>query len=595
MPSPPQAGERLPLDLKLAFGAPTFASAALAIPVAIHMTKFYADVVQVPLGLLGIAIAVARAFDAVTDPLMGWLSDCTRTRWGRRRPYLALGAPLCALSFWLLFTPPAGLAGRAAALWFGTCFVLYYLFHTVYLVPHLALGPELTPDYHERSSLFGVREAFLILGTLSAAMLPGVLAGAGGERLALSRFALIFGALLVALYAWLVIRVRERPEHRLRPPNPLVPGVRRCLRNRPFVLLLVTSVLAAVPGAMTATLIPFFTHYVLRAPEPQRWLAVLLGTYFGVAFVCLPAWLWLARRFGKRPVWLASFVGCGSGALSLFLLRPGDLGPAVACLAWSGTGFGAIMFLSLAIKADVIDYDELLTGRRREAQFMSLWSLIPKFVTIPAAAIPVALLGSAGYVPNAVQHPDVVLAIRVLIGLVPALIFGVAFAVGWRLPLDEAAHRAVLAGIEAHRAGRPARDPLRGGHLPPPLQRDVPDAEGWRLDHFSRGELERLGRSGPGRLLRDVLAAGAAAFALCAAACSFVAASVRDLASEPGAAAVVVAGLAFSAGVFHALRLLPAWRMRRQPPAPGVVAAHLRALALGGAPRAADRAAPAAG
>ena len=104
----------------------------MLVPILIHMPKFYADVVLVPLGYLAIAIAVARALDALSDPFVGWLSDRTHTRWGRRRPYMAIGAPLCAVAFWALFSPPAALSPHGAALWFGVTFILYFVFHTVY-------------------------------------------------------------------------------------------------------------------------------------------------------------------------------------------------------------------------------------------------------------------------------------------------------------------------------------------------------------------------------------------------------------------------------------------------------------------------------
>ena len=133
-----------------------------------------------PLSAAGV---IARALDALSDPLFGWLSDRTRTRFGRRRPYIAVGAPLCAVAFFALFTPPQSLSSNQAAVWFVITFVLYFVFHTVFALPHYALGPELTLDYHERSRLFGVREGFSILGTICAAVAPGVLmSGMGMPR-----------------------------------------------------------------------------------------------------------------------------------------------------------------------------------------------------------------------------------------------------------------------------------------------------------------------------------------------------------------------------------------------------------------------------
>jgi GPH family glycoside/pentoside/hexuronide:cation symporter len=143
--------ERLSTGVKLAYAGPTFALAGMAIPIFVYMSKFYADVVLVPLGYLALAIALARAFDAITDPLIGWLSDRTRTRVGRRRPYLALGAPLCGLAFFALFSPPVAFSGGATIVWFGACFLLYFVCHTIFVIPYNALGAELTLDYHERS------------------------------------------------------------------------------------------------------------------------------------------------------------------------------------------------------------------------------------------------------------------------------------------------------------------------------------------------------------------------------------------------------------------------------------------------------------
>ena len=100
----------VPLRVKLAFGAPSFAGAGMAIPILIHLTIFYSDVVLIPLGFIALVKAVARAFDAITDPLMGWLTDHTRSRWGRRRPWMVVGAPLAGLAFLMLFSPPVTLS-----------------------------------------------------------------------------------------------------------------------------------------------------------------------------------------------------------------------------------------------------------------------------------------------------------------------------------------------------------------------------------------------------------------------------------------------------------------------------------------------------
>src|SRR5271167_2864788 len=256
------SSEPLPLSIKLLYGAPSFAGAGMVIPIFINMPKFYADTVLVPLRYLAMAIAIARSLDALSDPLMGWISDHTHSRLGRRRPYILIGAPLCGVAFFCLLNPPAALTGGRAAIWFGATFILYFIFHTVYVLPHYALGAELTQNYHERSTLFAWRESFTILGTIVAAAAPGIMMQAFHmtERQVFFRLGIFFGVMLSVLYGLLVLNIKERPDFVARESNPLVPGVRRALRNRPFGILLGSYVVGSIAGAIPATMMPFFNR-----------------------------------------------------------------------------------------------------------------------------------------------------------------------------------------------------------------------------------------------------------------------------------------------------------------------------------------------
>ena len=576
----PVPSEHVSLGIKLAYGVPNLAGAAMLVPILIHMPKFYADVVVVPLGYLAIAIAVARALDALSDPLIGWLSDRTHTRWGRRRPYIAVGAPLCAIAFYALFTPPPALHQQQAALWFGVAFILYSIFHTLYALPHYALGAELTLDYHERSRLFGVREAFTILGTIAASIAPGILIGSFhfSERSAFSTLGAVMAILLVVLYGMLVVVVRERPDFVTRESNPFVPGVRRALRNRPFRILLLTYVVGSIAGAIPGTLMPFFNSYVIRPQNEARWLATFLATYFASGFLCLPLWVVLARRFGKRPTWLASFVMGITGGGAMFFLGQGDTIGLLILIAWAGSSFGAGLFLGPAMQADVIDYDELHTGKRREAQYSAFWAMLPKFVAIPSAAIPIAILGSIGYVPNAVQSPQVVLAIKAIFALTPAFCSTLAFFIAWRFAIDEDVHRAILQGIARHQRGENAIDPLTGAVLAPPAGKAVSEDTGWFLDHFSPRELRRFLHRGQRSIVHDVWRAAVGAMGVCLGAALLVASKVTSLEVDPGpipVLAIVTSGFAFAVGVFHLLRVGAARRLAAGTISNDVVRAHL--------------------
>lgn len=569
----------LPLGVKLAYGAPNFAGAGMAIPVAIYMSIFYSDTVLVPLGYIAMAVAFARAFDAITDPFMGWLSDRTQTRWGRRRPWIMIGAPFCALSFIALFSPPPSLSTMEAARWFTVTFVLYFLATTMYGIPHYGLGPEITLDYKERLSLFGWMEGFSVLGTMFAAAAPALLiAILGSDRRAYSALAIAMGLLLVMLYALLCARIQERPDFYTRESNPLVPGVRRVMRNRPFRVLLGCYLAASITGAIPGLMMPYFTKYVLRPEDPDRWIGLFLLTYFASAFLFMPLWIKASRRFGKKPIYLITFAMGITGSAALFFVGEGQLWQTFAILVWAGSSFGVRLFLAPAMQADVIDYDEFLTGKRREAQYGALWAIMTKFAVIPSASIPLSILASLGFQPNVVQSETVRFAISAIFGLLPAATSLVALVIAFFFPIDEATHRAIMSGIDAHRRGESASDPLTGARVGPPNDRGVDEKTGWFLDHFSQRELGRyLARGGRPLVGRAALAVSTSA-AVLVLGTGIALRSVGTLAAEPGVGtilAVVAAGCGLTALLFHGIRLRAALQLQRAPVEGDIVTAHL--------------------
>lgn len=570
---------RLPRGVKIAYGAPNFAGAGMAIPIAVHMSIFYSDTVLVPLGYIALAVALARAFDAITDPLMGWISDRTNTRFGRRRPWMLLGAPLAALSFIALFTPPVGMSTPQAARWFTASFVLYFLFHTVYSIPHYGLGPELTLDYRERSSLYGWMEGFTVLGTMFAAAAPAVLiARLGSDRLAYSALAIGMGVLLTGLYVGLCVRLRERPDFYQRKPNPLVPGVRRVMRNRPFRILLAVYLAGSITGAIPGLLMPYYTKYVLQPEDPNRWIGIFLLTYFGSGFVFLPFWIWLTRRVGKKPVYLGTFVMGITATTAFFFLGKGDVIPFLWILVWAGSVFGVRLFLGPAMQADVIDYDELHTGKRREAQYGALWSLMTKFTVIPSASVPLALLATVGFEPNVVQSDTVNWWMRAIYAFGPAGSALVALGIAIFFPINEAVHRKIIAGIEAHKRGDSAIDPLTGAVVEPPVDPGETEDMGWFLDHFSPRELRRALVRGPGTLVAGAWIGAAVSSAVLAGGSWLVVHNLGDLSAKPGLTTVfevVLAGVGLTALLYHVVRLHAALRARRDPPSREQVLAQL--------------------
>jgi GPH family glycoside/pentoside/hexuronide:cation symporter len=580
-PVPDYVGKdaHLPLGVKLAYGAPNFAGAGMAIPVAIYMSIFYSDTILVPLGYIAMAVAFARAFDAITDPFMGWISDRTKTRWGRRRPWIMIGAPLCALAFVALFSPPESLSPMEAARWFTVTFVLFFVATTMYGIPHYGLGPEVTLDYKERLSLFGWMESFSVLGTMFAAAAPALLITLlGSDRKAYSALAIAMGSLLVILYGVLCARIKERPDFYQRESNPLVPGVRRVMRNHPFRVLLACYLAASITGAIPGLMMPYFTKYVLQPENPDRWIGLFLLTYFASAFLFMPLWIRAARRWGKKPIYLITFAMGITSSAALFFMGKGDILPTFLILIWGGSSFGVRLFLAPAMQADVIDYDELLTGKRREAQYGALWAIMTKFTVIPSASIPLSIIASLGFHPNVEQSETVRFAISAIFGLLPAATSLIAFVIAFYFPIDEKVHRAIMTGIDAHRRGETAIDPLTGAHVEPAQDRGVDENTGWFLDHFSQRELARYMTSGGRPLVLRTAIAVLASMAVLMLGTGIALRSLGDLATEPGIGtilAVVLGGCGLTALLFHGIRLWAAVRLDRTPVKLDVVKAHL--------------------
>ena len=458
----PHAENRVPLMKKIAYAAPAYALAVIGIPVYVYIPKFYTDVVGINVILLGYILFSVRIFDAISDPVIGYLSDRTHTKYGRRRPYIVVGAVFVAMAMYLLFNPPQA-SPQFETVWFGVFIYALFLFWTVVTVPYESLGPEITFDYHERTSLFGLRDGFLIAGTLAAASAPalvqwvfGLSQDPAGERAKFFWISVMYAPLLVGTAMWCALAIKERDYQPSSSNLGLRAGLRQVARNRPFMILLVAYTISAIGNNLPATLILFYVQYVLQS----EWADFFLVLYFITGILFLPGWIYISRRTGKKAAWLVSMAVNSGAFLGVFFLGPGDAWLYGILVALSGIGFGATLALPSAIQADVIDYDELLTGERREGQYIGWWSISKKLAAAVGIGAGLAILGMAGYVPNTTQTFEVQLALRVLYALVPSLFNLIGLAVALAYPISDQVHAGIKEAIANKRAGRDYLNPL---------------------------------------------------------------------------------------------------------------------------------------
>ena len=455
--------DRVPIAKKLAYAAPAFALAIVGIPVYVYIPKFYTDVVGVNIAMLGYLLLAVRLFDAVTDPAIGFLSDRTQTRFGRCRPYIAAGVIFLSLSMYFLFNPPEA-SPDSETIWFGVTIFCLFLFWTAIVVPYESLGPEITFDYDERTTLLGMRDGALIAGTLAAASSPAAVAwGFGlpptdeGERAKFFWIAVLYAPLLLAFCWWCVLAIRERPQLFRGEKQRLLQGLKEVSQNKPFVILLISYIVAAFGSNLPATLILYYVEYVLQSKYADLFLLI----YFVTGVLFLPAWIYMARKLEKKVTWLTAMAINTGAFLGVFFLGPGD-GHIYGVLCFlSGIGFGATLAIPSAMQADVIDYDELLSGQRREGQYIGIWSITKKLAAALGVGLALSILGGVGYEPNVEQSEKVQLTLRILYALVPSLCNIAAFVIALAYPVSRKIHKDILAAIQERRSGNTVTDPLR--------------------------------------------------------------------------------------------------------------------------------------
>lgn len=394
----------------------------------------YAADLGLGLAAVGAVLLAVRALDVASDPLLGWLSDRTATRFGRRIPWLLVGTPLLLFAAWRLFVPPADAGLAHLALWSA----LAYLAWTAITLPYQALGAELADDYLERARLAAAREGAVLVGTLLAVALAGAVQARGGSGPA--ALAALFVALLVTLpvavgcAAW---RLRERPA----PPTPALgwrAGARLVAANAPFRRLLGAWLLNSMANALPATLVLLYVEHALGL---AAWTGLFLAAYFIAGVAALPLWLALARRVGKHRAWALSMAWACLVFAAVPLLGPGDLVPFLVVCVLSGASLGADNALPAAIQADVIDHDTAAGGGGRAGLYFGLWGMATKLALALAVGVAFPLLAFAGFDPAAgAGDPR---ALTWLYATLPIALKLCAVPLAWRFPLDEDASRAL--------------------------------------------------------------------------------------------------------------------------------------------------------
>ena len=410
-----------PLETKLllAYGLPSLGLAAMNWWIVLALLSYSDRVLGFGPAAVGAVFALGRVWDAVSDPWVGWGSDRTRNRFGRRRPWMAWGAVPAALAFVALWSAPTAADGDSPY-WIMLALLAFYSASTMVAVPHASLGAELSPDSHQRTRLFAVRGALEFVGMLLGVAALGWLEQATDQRLAATQAACVLGLVLVTT-TWVSVGILEEPkEHRDRFHASPYRAFRDVWRNEHARTLLLVFFLSELAISSLAAALPYATAVFGGADQGS---ALTLLVFIVPIALSIPLWVRGAKRFGKRRVWLFASAMSTVGFLGLFLVGP-ESAALLAVLGFVvGVGQGAVRVLPHAVKADVIDIDEQRTGERKEGTYFAAWNLAQKAAAGGSIAVTGMLIQVAGISDGEIANPW---AVRMVVAGWPALLLAFA-------------------------------------------------------------------------------------------------------------------------------------------------------------------------
>ncbi len=462
IPREPARAIGLGLRWKILYGVGDVPVAAKTILAGLFGVYFYTSVMGLSGTLVGIASAISLVWDAVIDPFIGSWSDRTRIAFGRRHAFMLAGALTMGAGFWASFSPPAGLSPWTLFGWVLVSGLVLRGGMSVYRIPYFALGAELSPDYDERTSITAIRGVLSVAGTLAAAAIafavffPDRAQGAepGAGRAGYASMGLVFGMMMTLIGLGVTFGTRRfrcvgagnREPEAPASAADLFGGFARCLRNRSYLVLLLSASLFFMASAVYTSLsIHFLTHYVKLGQKTL--LALFQLAMYGGGILGMLFFLPVSRASEKHRVYNLGALGTAAVMLAVYFLlgegRPlgtGRVLPVVVAHALAGFFGSVLWFMPATMIADVVDEDELTTGRRREGSFFGLYSFSHQMAMGLAMLLTGVLLDVyAGLLPGQAEQPAATIRrVGILACVLPAVLLVAAAATTARYGLGRA-------------------------------------------------------------------------------------------------------------------------------------------------------------
>jgi Na+/melibiose symporter-like transporter len=433
-----------------AYVLPTAPLAALGLPLVVYVQPFYISVLGLDQNAVAFVLFAARLLDLFIDPVIGWMGDSTRTRWGRRRPWIVASVPPFVAGVFLLFIPPLD----ATITYFAVWVVISYLAYSVAGISHIAWGAELSTVYHERSRVQGWREFAAVAGFLMVLLLPVLLEVFDPSATPHDKLAIMGWFILIAMPVSVAILLAGVPE------PPLTDGkahkldvgaaIRLIATNSALRKLLAADLLQGLAPGITGALFIWMVSYYFELPKQY---SSLLFIYFVAGLFFIPLWIRLSYRMTKHRTLCVAMAYAAAITPLMLLLPKGNFPVIAAAFVIFGVTYGAGGFLLRSIMADVVDVDTLATGRERSGLFYSLLVMTNKLgYATSSLIIPVLSLVGFRAEPGAVNTPEAIQHLAYVFVGFPCLFLLLTIWVMWNFPIDKFKQQELRDAIARRRA-----------------------------------------------------------------------------------------------------------------------------------------------
>ncbi|MBW2366346.1 MAG: MFS transporter [Deltaproteobacteria bacterium] len=435
-----------------AYASPAYIAGAILFPTMAIIPAFYAKHVGISLGIIGTILVVGRFFDAITDPLIGYLSDITKSPIGHRKPWVLGGFLLAMASVYFLFIPDQG----AGVPYFVTWFLLLFFSFTMIDIPHRAWGTEISRHYDERSRISTFVGLGVQLGSLTFAIIPLIpIFSAEGYNPETLKFIAIYFVVLMPPIA--LAAVLWGPEgKRVGTEKPSVKGLISSVKgNKPFQYFVAIYMVAGLGNGMFFALIYLYCDTYMQL---GRFFPYFLVAEAMFTFVIIPIWLRIIYKYGKHKPWsVGNIIGAVILACMAFF-DPGEAAfiPFMVLVALRAMSVACVYVVPMALLGDVIDYDILKTGVNRSANYFSVMTLLSKSNSALGGGLGFIIISAFGYTaagPNSnLANAGIVFTTLII----PAIMIGIASAMIWFFPIDHRKQSIIRRRIEtrAERAER---------------------------------------------------------------------------------------------------------------------------------------------